>query len=146
MDKNNYLNSYSNSDQDNDEDIRCPICFYYFSEENKPFLMKCNHNICKSCVSSISESNSKCSVCNSVWSNEDIKSSNLNFSFLSIILRILKTKLIFCKKCNKIFEWSSHYKKCSQNNFTNTQQIETEMKQVISECFKNFSLIFKERE
>lgn len=33
-----------------DEDLRCPICNYYFSMITKPYLLPCNHNLCITCI------------------------------------------------------------------------------------------------
>ena len=29
-----------------DNEIKCPKCSYFFSSINKPYLLLCNHNLC----------------------------------------------------------------------------------------------------
>ena len=41
----------------------------------------------------------------------------------NLIVKILKTKIIYCTKCNKIFHWTEHYSVCPENGFKETDEI-----------------------
>ena len=52
----------------------------------------------------------------------------VNSSLLNLIIKILKTKIIYCTKCNKIFYWTEHYSVCSESEFKETDAILGELK------------------
>ena len=49
-----------------DEDLRCPICNYYFSQVTKPYLLPCNHNLCYECIELITQKNTATTVISSM--------------------------------------------------------------------------------
>ena len=56
-----------------DEDLRCPICNYYFSQVTKPYLLPCNHNLCMNCIKLITSKNIyDCPLCRSKFEEKDI--------------------------------------------------------------------------
>jgi hypothetical protein len=133
-------------DQQEDEDLRCPICNYYFSNDTKPFLLPCNHNLCLRCIDSIIAKNMyNCPICRKDFNNEDRKNFQVNFAFLNLVIKILKTKVIYCKKCSKIFNWLEHYKVCEQSEFKETNEINEEIKKLSDQCFMILSYIDKHR-
>ena len=110
-------------------DSRCPKCKWYFSSITKPYILPCNHNICFKCIDQLIEENStKCPVCNSLFNKEEKNSFQTNLVFLNILLKILQSKIIFCKNCNKIFYWKEHYDTCDQANFRDISFIFREIK------------------
>ena len=116
-------------DQQDEEDMRCPNCKWFFSNETKPYILPCNHNICMNCINILIKSNkSLCPICSSKFDNLDVPELQVNFAFLNLLLKILKTKIIYCKKCKKVFYWSEHYNKCDQSFFIETNKIFDEIK------------------
>ena len=129
-----FSNSSFSEDQKDDDDIRCPKCMYYFSSITKPYILPCNHNICLDCIDLlIKEANTFCPLCNNKFNQDDRNNFQVNFGFLNLILKILKTKIIFCKHCNKVFYLEEHYDKCNQNNFTEPTKIFKEIKETCEE-------------
>ena len=118
-----------------DEDLRCPICNYYFSSKTQPYLLPCNHNLCSACIESITKKNMyACPMCRAPFSAEQRRRFQINSSFLNLVTKILKTKVIYCPKCSKIFNWTEHHLSCDQSQFKETNEIFDELKTLIEEC------------
>ena len=134
--------SFTSEDHQEDEDLKCPKCLSFFSSETKPYILPCNHNICLNCINLlISENKSQCPICAFKFSKKDKNSFEVNFTFLNIIIKILKTKIIFCTKCNKIFYWKDHHQICEQKYFQNCDDILEEIKNNCEESIKIIKLI-----
>ena len=134
--------SFTSEGPQEDEEIKCPKCFYFFSSSTKPYILPCNHNICLNCINSlIEEKNPKCPICSSEFNAKEKNSFEVNFTFLNIIIKILETKIIFCTKCNKIFYWKGHSKICEQKYFQNCENILDEIKINCEESAKMLKLI-----
>ena len=129
--------SFISEDQQDDEDLRCPSCFYFFSSITKPYILPCFHNICIKCIDKlIKENKSFCPICNCKFNAKDRKIFEVNFGFLNLVIQILKTKIIFCTKCNKIFYWKNHYNLCNQKNFVDANDILEEIKTACEDGIK----------
>jgi hypothetical protein len=123
-------------DQQEDEDLRCPICNYYFSEITKPYLLPCNHNLCLKCIDCIIDKKYfGCPICRKNFKEEDKKKFQVNFAFLNLVIKILKTKVIFCKKCSKIYNWVDHYSLCDQRDFMETNEMFEQIKKLADESY-----------
>ena len=121
--------SFISEEQQEDEDLRCPNCLYFFSSITKPYILPCFHNICLDCIDKlIKENKTFCPVCDCKFNANDRKNFEVNFGFLNLVIQILKTKIIFCTKCNKIFYWKNHYNSCDQKNFIEANDILEEIK------------------
>ena len=133
-----HSSSFTSEGPQEDEEIKCPKCFSFFSSLTKPYILPCNHNICLNCINSlIDEKNPKCPICSFHFNKTDKNSFEVNFTFLNIIIKILETKIIFCPQCNKIFYWKEHYKFCEQKNFQNCDNIlEIELYNVTNNIMK----------
>ena len=131
-----------NKDENQDElDFRCPKCKWYFSSITKPYILPCNHNICLKCIDSlIDENRTICPLCNINFNKEERDSFQINLVFLNILLKILQSKIIYCKNCNRIFYWSQHYNICEQSAFTDTSKIYKEIKLSCEEAIKLLKL------
>ena len=82
-----------------DEDLRCPICNYYYSSITKPYLLPCNHNLCSLCIDKIiNKKMLYCPLCRKTFSLEDREKFQVKFKFLYLLIKKLKTKLIYFKK------------------------------------------------
>lgn len=126
-----------------DEDLRCPICNYYYSSITKPYLLPCNHNLCSLCIDKIiNKKMLYCPLCRKTFSLEDREKFQVNFTFLNLVIKILKTKVIYCKKCSKIFNWTEHHLVCDQSQFKETNEIIEEIKTLIDDCI----IFVKEKE
>ena len=137
-----HSSSFTSEGPQEDEEIKCPKCFSFFSSLTKPYILPCNHNICLNCINSlIDEKNPKCPICSFHFNKTDKNSFEVNFTFLNIIIKILETKIIFCPQCNKIFYWKEHYKFCEQKNFQNCDNILDEIKINCEESAKILKLI-----
>ena len=120
-----------------DEDLRCPICNYYFSQVTKPYLLPCNHNLCFQCIELITNKNTfDCPLCRKPFGAEGKNNLKVNTSLLNLIVKILKTKIIYCTKCNKIFQWTEHYSVCPESGFKETDEILEELKQLVNSCIQ----------
>ena len=120
-----------------DEDLRCPICNYYFSQVTKPYLLPCNHNLCYECIELITNKNMlDCPLCRKPFTKNEKKDFKVNIALLKLIIKILKTKIIFCTKCNKIFHWTEHYSVCPESGFKETDEILGEIKQLVNSCIE----------
>ena len=118
-----------------DEDLRCPICNYYFSQVTKPYLLPCNHNLCYQCIELITNKNMfDCPLCRKPFGAKGKNNFKVNTSLLNLIVKILKTKIIYCTKCNKIFHWTEHYSVCPESGFKETDEILDELKQLVNSC------------
>ncbi len=124
-----------NDEQDNEE-LRCSKCLYYFSSITKPYLLPCNkHNLCMNCIEDlIKEKKTFCPICKIQFNKKDKENFKVNIAFLNLISKILKTKIILCQKCNKIYYWKDHFDKCDQKNFTEVNKIISEIKKLFEEC------------
>jgi hypothetical protein len=133
-------------DHQEDEDLRCPICNYYFSNDTKPYLLPCNHNLCIICIDSIIAKNMyNCPICRKDFNQDDRKNFQVNFAFLNLVIKILKTKVIYCKKCSKIYNWIEHYKVCDQADFKETHEINEEIKKLSEQCYMILNYIDKHK-
>ena len=120
-----------------DEDLRCPICNYYFSPVTKPYLLPCNHNLCYQCIELITNKNMfDCPLCRKPFGEKGKNNFKVNTSLLNLIVKILKTKIIYCTKCNKIFHWTEHYSVCPESGFKETDEILGELKQLVNSCIQ----------
>ena len=120
-----------------DEDLRCPICNYYFSQVTKPYLLPCNHNLCYQCIELITNKNMfDCPLCRKPFGADGKNNFKVNTSLLNLIVKILKTKIIYCTKCNKIFYWTEHYSVCPESGFKETDEILEELKQLVNSCIE----------
>ena len=120
-----------------DEDLRCPICNYYFSQVTKPYLLPCNHNLCFQCIELITQKNMyDCPLCRKPFNKDGKNNFKVNISLLNLIVKILKTKMIYCTKCNKIFHWTEHYNVCPESGFKETDEILGEIKQLVNSCIE----------
>lgn len=124
-----FSSKIENEDQQEEEDFRCPKCKWYFSNMTKPYILPCNHNICLKCIDLlIKEKKTICPICKSEFNKKERDSFQVNIVFLNILLKIMQSKFILCKKCNKIFYWKEHYNKCDQSNFTETNKLFNDIK------------------
>ena len=129
-----------NDDQDED-DFRCPKCKWYFSSMTKPYILPCNHNICLKCIDSlIKEKRTECPICKSNFNKKEKDSFQINLVFLNILVKILQSKIILCKKCNKIFYWKEHYELCDQSYFIETNKLFDDIKLACEEGIKIIKL------
>ena len=120
-----------------DEDLRCPICNYYFSQVTKPYLLPCNHNLCFQCIELITQKNMfDCPLCRKPFNKDGKNNFKVNISLLNLIVKILKTKMIYCTKCNKIFQWTEHYNVCPESGFKETDEILGEIQQLVNSCIQ----------
>ena len=141
----------NNDDTQEELDFRCPNCKWYFSSITKPFILPCNHNICIKCIDLlISENRTSCPICNSKFKKEERDSFQINLVFLNILLKILQTKIIFCKNCNQIYYWKEHYNICEQSFFSDTSKIFHDIKFYCEEGIRilklfdsHFNILFK---
>ena len=137
-----HSSSFTSEGPQEDEEIKCPKCFSFFSSLTKPYILPCNHNICLNCINAlIDKKNPKCPICSFHFDKKDKNSFEVNFTFLNIIIKILETKIIFCPQCNKIFYWKEHYKFCEQKNFQNCDNILEEIKINCQESAKILKLV-----
>ena len=137
--------SFTSEEHQEDEELKCPKCFYFFSSTTKPYILPCNHNICLNCVDSlIAEDNNKCPICNYNFNKSDRNSFKVNFGFLNLVIKILQTKIIYCTKCNKIFYWKEHYQSCEQKYFENCDNILEEIKTKYEEGLKILKIVKKD--
>ena len=115
-------------DQQEDEDLRCPICDFYFSQSTKPYLLPCNHNLCNNCIDNIIRKNMYyCPICRKPFTLEERTSFKVNFAFLNLVVKILKSKVIYCTTCSKVFNWNDHNLVCDQKFFKETSEIVDEI-------------------
>ena len=120
-----------------DEDLRCPICNFYFSQVTKPYLLPCNHNLCYQCIELITQKNMyDCPLCRKPFNKDGKNNFKVNISLLNLIVKILKTKMIYCTKCNKIYQWTEHYNVCPESGFKETDEILGEIKQLVNSCIE----------
>ena len=131
----NSFHTYSDEHQE-DEDLRCSGCSYYFSSITKPYLLPCNHNLCILCIDNLIKVNKTfCPICKTLFNKNDKNNFQVNYAFLNLVTKILKSKIILCKNCNKIYFWKEHYDKCDQSYFTDKNIILAEIKKLCEECF-----------
>ena len=122
-------NISTEKEKQDDGDIRCPNCSWYFSSNTKPYILPCFHNLCDKCIQNlIEEKNPKCPICSKVFTHEETNPFQVNFAFLNLVTKILTNKIIFCKKCYKIFYWYEHYTICDQENFIEVDDIFNDIK------------------
>ncbi len=132
------MNSYPsfNEEHQEDEEIRCRGCSYFFSSLTKPYLLPCNHNLCIHCIDNLIKiKKTFCPICKTPFNKNNKSNFQVNYAFLNLVLKILKSKIILCKKCNKIYSWIEHSDKCDQKYFTNTNEMLSEIKKLCEECF-----------
>ena len=118
-------------DQQEDEDLRCPICNFYFSQKTKPYLLPCNHNLCDKCIDGVIHKNMLfCPICRKDFTQDERKNFKVNYSFLNLVLKILKTKNIYCSRCQKINNWNEHHVICDEKYFKESNEILGEIKEL----------------
>ena len=116
-------------EKQDDGDIRCPNCSWYFSSNTKPYILPCFHNLCDKCINIlIQQKNPKCPICSTTFTNSESNPFQVNFAYLNLVTKILANKIIFCIKCNKIFYWIDHYTICNQENFIEAEEIYKDIK------------------
>ena len=117
------ISNLSTEKQD-DGDIRCPKCSWYFSSITKPYILPCFHNLCDKCINNlINQKSPKCPLCSKIFTSTETNTFQVNFSFLNIVIKILANKIIFCKRCYKIYYWIEHSTTCNQENFIEADEI-----------------------
>ncbi len=120
-----------------DEDLKCSICNYYFSQNLKPYLLNCNHNLCIKCINGIIEKNMfNCPICRRIFSLEEKNDFKINENFLELVNKILQFKLIYCNKCQKIFTFLEHYENCDQINFLDSNYSFENVNNLAKDCLK----------
>ena len=68
-----------------DEDLRCSGCSYFFSSITKPYLLPCNHNLCQNCINLINDKyNTKCPICHIYFNKNSKNNFQVNISFLHV--------------------------------------------------------------
>ena len=83
-----------------DEDLRCSGCSYFFSSITKPYLLPCNHNLCVICIDKLIKlNNTFCPICKTTFNKKDKNNFQVNYAFLNLVTKILKSKIILCKHC-----------------------------------------------
>ena len=93
------------------------------------------------CIDSlIDENKTLCPLCDSHFNKDERDSFQINLVFLNILLKILQSKVIFCKNCNKIFYWKEHYNTCDQSYFRDTTNIYKEIKYSCEETLRVLKL------
>jgi uncharacterized protein with PIN domain len=128
-------------DQQEEEDFRCPECKWYFSSITKPYILPCNHHICLKCIDLlITENRTLCPICNSFFNKKERNTFQINIVFLNILIKILQSKVILCKHCNKIFYWKEHYNTCDQSYFAETNEIFNNIKLACEEGIRIIKL------
>ena len=101
------------------------------------YLLPCNHNLYVLCIDKlIKVNNTFCPICKTTFNKKDKNNFQVNYAFLNLVTKILKSKIILCKHCNKIYFWKDHYDKCEQSYFTDTNEILSEIKKLCEECFR----------
>ena len=116
----NSSHSFTEENQE-DEELRCSGCSYFFSSLTKPYLLPCNHNLCLLCIENLMKLNKTfCPICKTPFNKKEKSNFQVNYAFLNLVSKILKTKIILCQKCNKIYFWNEHFDKCDQKYFTDT--------------------------
>ena len=131
-----HISNLSTEKQD-DGDIRCPNCNWFFSSNTKPYILPCFHNLCDKCINILIErKNPKCPICSNIFTHEEKNPFQVNFAFLNLVTKILSNKVIFCKKCYKIFYWYEHYIICDQENFIDVDDIFNEIKNYCEDGIK----------
>ena len=130
------ISNLSTEKQD-DGDIRCPKCSWYFSSNNKPYILPCFHNLCDKCINLlIQQKKPKCPICSKIFTTNETNPFQVNFAYLNIVTKILANKIIFCKKCDKIFYWIEHYTICGQEKFVEGEEIYKEIKNACEKGIK----------
>ena len=77
-----------------DEDLRCPICNYYFSQVTKPYLLPCNHNLCYQCIELITNKNMfDCPLCRKPFGAEGKNNFKVPFNYNHIVSSIIYNKI-----------------------------------------------------
>ena len=116
----NSSHSFTEENQE-DEELRCSGCSYFFSSLTKPYLLPCNHNLCLLCIENLMKLNKTfCPICKTPFHKKEKSNFQVNYAFLNLVSKILKTKIILCQNCNKIYFWNEHFDKCDQKYFTDT--------------------------
>ena len=134
----NQMTTTLNNFTEEDEDLRCPVCNHFFSQINKPFLLPCNHNLCLKCIEGVKAKKMFfCPFCRSPFDQE--QKFNVNYSFLNLILKILKHKTIFCKNCKRLYQFLEHYSSCDPTCFVESTEIFSEIKELIEKCLSFYN-------
>jgi hypothetical protein len=77
-----------------------------------------------------------CPLCRKPFNKDGKNNFKVNTALLNLIVKILKTKIIYCTKCNKIFHWTEHYSTCPESGFKETDEILGEIKQLVNSCIQ----------
>ena len=73
-----------------------------------------------------------CPLCWKLFGEKRKNNFKVNSSLLNLIVKILKTKIIYWTKCNKIF----YYSVCSESGFKKTDEILGELKKLVNSCIQ----------
>ena len=131
----NSSHSFTEENQE-DEELRCSGCSYFFSSLTKPYLLPCNHNLCLLCIENLMKLNKTfCPICKTPFNKKEKSNFQVNYAFLNLVSKILKTKIILCQNCNKIYFWNDHFDKCDQKYFTDTNEILSEIKKCCQDSY-----------
>ena len=128
-------------EQQEEDDFRCPKCKWYFSTMTKPYILPCSHHICLKCIDQlILENRTICPICKIIFNKEERNTFQINIVFLNILIKILQSKMILCKNCNKVFYWKEHYNTCDQSFFMETNEMFNQIKITCEEGIKLIKL------
>ena len=131
----NSSHSFTEENQE-DEELRCSGCSYFFSSLTKPYLLPCNHNLCLLCIENLMKLNKTfCPICKTPFNKKEKSNFQVNYAFLNLVSKILKTKIILCQNCNKIYFWNDHFDKCDQKYFTDINEILSEIKKCCQDSY-----------
>ena len=132
IDKDKYLNSISNANYYNRENVVekdidisnliCPICYYILKDPRFCSSNNNSHSFCKECIDKYLETKNNCPLCKNIFENK-IKDEIENK------LHKLEFKCLFFKEgCTKVvnyLEYSNHILGCKYNNLLYNCQIDT---------------------
>ena len=99
---NRKMDTFSNDVKFNSDDIKkiiCPFCGRNFDKTNKPYILKCGHNICHRCLK-LNVSNLLCIKCKYNCSQRELSKFPINFLLADIIDK-LENSSGECKKRSK---------------------------------------------
>ena len=138
------INLLDNDDYDefiDEEELRCQKCKWYYCHLTKPYILPCNHNICQKCLESLKNDQINiCPFCKKIFNIKELDLLQVNYTFLNLVNKIMITKIIFCKECNKISYWKEHFSKCNQANFIDPFNIIKDIKNTCERSINSLKL------